>query len=105
MSYFQYNKINFTFFQQANGQQIVQAVPAQTAKVLQQQPQATPAPPAPQQTTQRIVQQNENNLPPVTVLQTQAGQSGQAVQGMGSNISYEIYFSSLNSNGTYILKM
>ena len=49
-------------------------MPAQTAKVLQQQPQ---------QTTQRIVQQNENNLPPVTVLQTQAGQSGQAVQGMG----------------------
>ena len=35
----------------------------------------------PQQTTQRIVQQqNDNgNLPPVTVLQTQAGQSGQTV--------------------------
>ena len=80
-------------------------MPAQTAKVLQQQPQATPAPPAPQQTTQRVVQQNENNLPPVTVLQTQAGQSGQAVQGMGFVSSYEIFFSRMNSNGTYKLRM
>ena len=36
---------------------------------------------AQQQSTGRVVQQqNDNNLPPVTVLQTQAGQNGQAIQ-------------------------